>query len=183
MLNIENVKVVTLRIEHITTEIKNKSLQYTTRRYSDLFNEVIGILKYWVDSEYIVGNEKEPDVREVWNEFFNKLYLFLIECESSNYDTLKRFKNKLYKGHIVRYISVDNLSDIRYDNTYSSWSKNDDMDSYYITKQMHSIILKLSYDITNDYGIDISAFGIGNENEVIYPMIPDVEILQTIIKD
>ena len=159
-------------IDETTRQIKtliNHDLFFDSRTARNVKSNIKKVMKFWINVE--IGQRKEKVLNDSFQSFYSNLLKLIIKKRKFKY---------LYQGTVYRYLGnfpySNNLLDkVEYNDTYVSWSKNENVIKCIECKLCEPYI-KLTAVIRNDnYGLDLEKFGIykNNEQEVVFPTIKD----------
>ena len=161
-------------IEFLNTYLdKNENI-----RIEDFLDCTNSVLFYWVRKN-IVGIEKSNQVKQLYNNFFALIKVYMDNWQALNDDSEKHnlAKEVIYKGEIYRYLDSKKITmskdKIRYDENFVHWSKIKEINS--VINHLKGPYLLLKAQIKDDdYGIFINPLIrelILDEQEVVYPTI------------
>lgn len=155
----------------------------------DASNPVVSVKTIWNIEEVLrswtidmrVGTKKNNSVEQVFQDFFNALYDFILTCKQiDNVDFQNFVENALYEGTLYRYLGhcrsdKDHKTRVepQYNNIWVSWSKNESNSQ--LEQKLYSSMTKLTCHTGLVKGIDLKAFGASRpgECEVVYPTYED----------
>lgn len=170
----EIVKGVREAIKNIASYYNNEN---TTRvLFKDLLQDIKDVCNFWTGKTY-VGNVKENEIKDVFQNFFVSFMELLLKLKKSRKRFEYNFANSvLYRGKAYRCLGNDSpggqVVHPIYDCVYVSWSKEPN-NSYFMGKLYGDITL-LSCEIDPPlYGIDLEGLGCSRakEREVVFPTI------------
>ena len=174
--NCKKIKLVAQQMKDLLQILENGNM-FSARSMNTLYNNIVEVLLNWTGNTY-VGCIKEDILKYAYQEFFETLYEFLINCRRLPEKELQNFANDvLYRGPLYRYLGHGNTENCdvqiepEYNDIWVSWSKTDK--NFYIESKLYGKYTKLSGHTGTIYGIDLTAFGVSKceEKEVVYPTI------------
>ena len=146
-----------------------------------LNEDIREVCNFWTGKTY-VGDRKDDEIVQVFQNFFETLMKLLLKMKDSKKNYEAKFANaRLYQGKVYRYLGYGNSQDItdkairpEYNEIYVSWSKEPQND--YIESKLYRKITWLEAEIKSPYfGIDLEEMGTSKEREreVVFPTLKD----------
>lgn len=140
----------------------------------DLGNDICDVCSFWTGKTY-VGSQKEKDIENAFQSFFEVLMNLLLDMKHSANDYEKNVANAmLYQGTVYRYLGKNHTHKGKvvpiYNDIYVSWSKQPE--NHYLLSKLFGKITWISCEIKEPlYGIDLEVIGCSraNEQEVVFP--------------
>ena len=128
-----NIEMVSKQIEFTMS-----ALETNTGTASVILEENIGVVISWWTGDMCVGKRKDAVLQRAFQEFFERLYKFILVCKNTSYRGLQEFaQTALYEGTLYRYLGNGNYENVtiepEYDHIWASWSKNKG-NPYFVSK-------------------------------------------------
>lgn len=147
----------------------------------NLYEDIREVCNFWTGKTY-VGDRKDDEIAQVFQNFFETLMKLLFKMKDSEKNYESKFANTLlYQGKVYRYLGYCSSRDIKkkpiqpkYNEIYVSWSK--EPKNGYIESKLYGKMTWIEAEIKPPYfGIDLEAIGSsrGNEKEVVFPTLKD----------
>lgn len=147
----------------------------------NLYEDIREVCNFWTGKTY-VGDRKDDEIVQVFQNFFETLMKLLLKMKDSKKNCESKFaKAILYQGKVYRYLGYCSSRNIKkkpiqpkYNEIYVSWSK--EPTNSYIESKLYGKITWLEAEIKPPYfGIDLEKMGVskGNEREVVFPTLKD----------
>lgn len=147
----------------------------------NLYEDIREVCNFWTGKTY-VGDRKDDEIAQVFQNFFETLMKLLFKMKDSEKNYESKFANTLlYQGKVYRYAGYCSSRDIKkkpiqpkYNEIYVSWSK--EPKNGYIESKLYGKMTWIEAEIKPPYfGIDLEAIGSsrGNEKEVVFPTLKD----------
>lgn len=147
----------------------------------NLYEDIREVCNFWTGKTY-VGDRKDDEIAQVFQNFFETLMKLLFKMKDSEKNYESKFANALlYQGKVYRYLGYCSSRDIKkkpiqpkYNEIYVSWSK--EPKNGYIESKLYGKMTWIEAEIKPPYfGIDLEAIGSskGNEKEVVFPTLKD----------
>ncbi len=147
----------------------------------NLNEDVREVCNFWTGKTY-VGDRKDDEIVQVFQNFFETLMKLLLKMKDSKKNCESKFaKAILYQGKVYRYLGYYSSRDIKkkaiqpkYNEIYVSWSK--EPKNGYIESKLYGEMTWIEAEIKSPYfGIDLEKMGIsrGKEREVVFPTLKD----------
>lgn len=147
----------------------------------NLYEDISEVCNFWTGKTY-VGDRKDDEIAQVFQNFFETLMKLLFKMKDSEKNYESKFANTLlYQGKVYRYLGYCSSRDIKkkpiqpkYNEIYVSWSK--EPKNGYIESKLYGKMTWIEAEIKPPYfGIDLEAIGSsrGNEKEVVFPTLKD----------
>ena len=147
----------------------------------NLYEDIREVCNFWTGKTY-VGDRKDDEIAQVFQNFFETLMKLLFKMKDSEKNYESKFANTLlYQGKVYRYLGYCSSRDIKkkpiqpkYNEIYVSWSK--EPKNGYIESKLYGKMTWIEAEIKPPYfGIDLETIGSsrGNEKEVVFPTLKD----------
>ena len=145
----------------------------------NIYEDIREVCNFWTGKTY-VGDRKDDEIVQVFQNFFETLMKLLLKMKDSKKNCESKFaKAILYQGKVYRYLGYCSSRNIKkkpiqpkYNEIYVSWSK--EPTNSYIESKLYGKITWLEAEIKPPYfGIDLEKMGVskGNEREVVFPTL------------
>ena len=177
----DNIQEMVTNIEMVSKQIEFAidALEANTGIPSVTLEENIDVVISWWTGVMRVGKRKDTVLQRTFQEFFEKLYKFILVCRNAPYAGLQEFaQTALYEGTLYRYLGNGGYENItiepEYDHMWASWSKNK-RNPYFESKLKGVITHVTCHTGKPRYGIDLEDMGWSRakEAEVVYPMVEE----------
>lgn len=177
----DNNQEMGMNIEMVSKQIEftMSALETNTGTASVILEENIGVVISWWTGDMCVGKRKDAVLQRAFQEFFERLYKFILVCKNTSYRGLQEFaQTALYEGTLYRYLGNSNYENVtiepEYDHIWASWSKNK-RNPYFVSKLKGVITHVTCHTGKPRYGIDLDDLGWSRaeEAEVVYPMVEE----------
>lgn len=175
---IDDIYCVSNQIEARTNRILKSNLP--KKEIMELEDNIRDVILFWTGNTYL-GHRKSKKLEKAYNQFFGNLFEFLFTIKITW--NMKDSECGLYQGKIYRVlgkgnadIKIDKPIEPEFNQTFVSWSKNEQIPTPYFKQKLYGPITKMEAELDGlDYGIDLEFWDASknDEQEVVFPTIKD----------